>query len=382
MAHLPTFDPGFTTPPMTAALSAPAQVARMVRVEVALASASAGAGIIPTEAAGAIAAASAAVDADPEQLLAEGWRAGTPVLPLLDALRSQLSPSAAEWLHYGATSQDVIDTALVMGVADGLTLLEADLCMLAEGLHRLIAACGTTPVMARTLLQPALPTSFALRAARWLDPVLENIEEMRLTRRALPVQLGGPTGDLAAFGTAADAVVRAFADGLHLRAPDLPWHTDRQPITTTVGLVVRTARTAATIAVDLVLLAQPEIGEIKLRGGGSSSMPGKRNPIDALRAIAAADACAGTGAMVTGGRPHELERAAGGWHLEWFAVPLVLHTGAAAVAALTESVEGAEVDTARAEANVAGADLPDQTAALKLVERVQARYAEVRGRSA
>jgi 3-carboxy-cis,cis-muconate cycloisomerase len=378
--ELPTFDPGFSTPEMTAALSARARVARMLEVESALAAVSARAGIISTEAAAAIADACAEVPDEPAELLAEGWRAGTPVIPLLEAIRSRLDPSTARWVHHGATSQDIVDTALVLQVTDALALLDRDLCTLSDGLHGMITACGTATAVARTLLQPALPIPFALRAARWLDPVLRHIEDVRVARRELPVQLGGPTGDLAAFGAAASPVVRDLADQLHLRAPELPWHTDRAPITTTVGAVVRTARTAATIAVDLALLAQPEIGEVRLRAGGSSSMPGKRNPIDSVRAIAAADACAGAGAMVTGARPHELERAAGGWHVEWFAVPLVLHTGGAAVAAVAEAVAGAEVDVVRAEANAAGAAAPDQTAAFELVDRVQARYGQIRGR--
>jgi 3-carboxy-cis,cis-muconate cycloisomerase len=193
------------------------------------------------------------------------------------------------------------------------------------------------------------------------------------------VQLGGPAGDLAAYGGAAPRVVEAFAGRLALRVPDLPWHTDRTPITAVVAAVAGTARTAATIAEDLALLAQAEVGEVRMRPGGSSSMAGKRNPIDAVRALAAADACAGLAATVTGARPHELERAAGAWHTEWFAVPLVMQTAGAAVAAVGEAVAGAELDQARAAANLGAAGPPDTTAAQMLIQRVLAESEQVLG---
>jgi 3-carboxy-cis,cis-muconate cycloisomerase len=379
MTELPTFDPGFSTPALTAVFSAPARVARMLEVEGALAEAGAAAGVVPPEAASAIVAACAGVTVAADELLVEGWRAGTPVVPLLDIVRAGLDPTAAPWLHHGATSQDVIDTALVLQLRDALGLIDADLRTLAMDLRALIERDGATTVMARTLLQPAVPIPFGLRVARWMAPAVHGLRDLRAVRAALPVQLGGPAGDLAAYGDAAPRVVEAFAQRVGLRAPDLPWHTDRTPITTAVAAVAAVARTAATIAVDLALLAQAEVGEVRMRPGGSSSMPGKRNPIDAVRAVAAADACAGLAATVTGARPHELERAAGGWHTEWLAVPLAVQTAGAAVAAVGEAVAGAELDPARAAANLGAATTPDPAAALLLIQHVLVESEQVLG---
>ena len=381
MTELPTFDPGFTTPGLAAVFSASSRVARMLDVEAALAEAGAAAGVVPGEAARAIVVACADAPSDPADLLAEGWRAGTPVIPLLERVRARLDPSAAAWLHHGATSQDIVDTALVLQMKDALGLIDTDLRALAGGLARLIETVGDTIVMARTLLQPAVPIPFGLRVAHWLAPVLHGIEEIGGRWGELPVQLGGPAGDLAAYRDAAPRVVHGLAERLGLQAPALSWHTDRTPVTSVVAAVAAVARTAATIAVDLALLSQAEVGEVRLRPGGSSSMPGKRNPIDAVRAIAAADACAGLAATVTGGRPHELERAAGGWHTEWFAVPLVLQTAGAAVAATTEAATGAELDATRAAANLGGAGAPDVAAARLSIQQVLARCERILGRS-
>jgi 3-carboxy-cis,cis-muconate cycloisomerase len=384
MTELPTFDPGFTTSGLTATFSARARVARMLEVEAALGRAGAAAGVVPTEAADAIVEACTAYRAelaDPEEILAEGWRSGSPVIPLLERVRARLAPSTARWLHHGATSQDIVDTALVLQVQEALLLLTAELRSLALALRRLLDDEGDLVVMARTLLQPAAAMPFGLRVARWLAPVLRHIAELDDRRATLPVQLGGPVGDLAAYGDAGPAVQRELAVRLGLRAPDLPWHTDRGPITSVVAAVGAAARTAGTIAIDLALLAQAEVGELRMRPGGSSSMHGKRNPIDAVRALAAADACAGLAAIVTGGRPHELERAAGAWQVEWFAVPLVLQTAGAALAAVGEAVASVELDHGRAAANVGEAAPPPDAAARVMIERVLAECDRVLERS-
>lgn len=340
---LPTYDPGFSTDALTAVFSPAARVAAMCGVEAALARAGARAGVVPEEAARRIAAACADDVGDPEALLRDGWEDGTPVLPLLAHLRSRLDDEAADWLHHGATTQDVVDTAAMLQARDGLAAIRSDLVALARDLREVVEGHRTTPAEGWTFLQPAVATTVGRRAAGWLAPVVEHVRALREHASALPVQLGGPTGTLDALGEHAPAVVDGFADELGLVAPLLPWHTDRTVVDRVVASLQRVARTAATIGTDLVLLAHD--GAVRMRAGGSSSMPGKRNPIDAARAIAAAEACHGVATIVTAGRPHELERGVGGWHAEWFAVPLTFRTAGAAVEAVGRAVATLEVVT-------------------------------------
>lgn len=333
---LPRFDPGFSTDAMVRAFSPRAQVDAMCRFEAALARASGDLGILPSEVADRIAATCDAGVADPDAVLVEGWREGTPVLPLLARLREHLDEEAAGWLHHGATTQDVVDTAMVLQARMGLDALRTDLVALAGDLRTLAVEHRDTPAAAWTFLQPAVPTTMGRRVAGWLDAVVTHLVDLREVAAGLPVQLGGPSGTLDALGEHAVDMMDAVAARLELRSPGLPWHTDRTVVATMVGVLERTARTVATLGTDLALLAHD--GVVRMRAGGSSSMPGKRNPIDATRAVAATEACAGVASIVTRGRPHELERGVGGWHAEWLAVPLVFHTAGAAVEALGRAV--------------------------------------------
>lgn len=338
---LPTVDSGFSTARLTEAFAAEARVAAMCRFESGLARASASAGVVPSETADRIVKACDAGVDDAEAVLAEGWQDGTPVLPLLTRLRAGLDAEAARWLHHGATTQDVIDTAMMLQARAGLDALRADLVAVARDLRAAAVTHRDTPAAAWTFLQPAVPTTMGRRVAGWLAPVVTHLRELRETGAALPVQLGGPSGTLDALGHDALAVVEALAEDLGLVAPDLPWHTDRTVVASLVGTLERTARTLATIGTDLALLAHDGIA--RMRAGDSSSMPGKRNPIDAVRAVAAAEACAGAASVVTRGRPHELERGIGGWHAEWWAVPLVFQTAGAAAEAIRDAVGSLEV---------------------------------------
>lgn len=371
-------DPGFTTPAMAAALAPAARVAAMCRFEAALARAEAAAGLVPDEAATAIAAACDAGVGDPDAVLAEGWEVGTPVVPLLDRLRAALPAAAVRWLHHGATTQDVVDTGLVLQAREGLALLAEDLAAAAAALRDLAVSHRDTVTAGWSFLQPAEATTVGRRAAGWLDPLVRHLTTLRDVDATLPVQLGGPTGTLAALGDRGPAVVEGVAAALGLAVPRLPWHTDRTVLAELAGLLGRVAATVGKIAADLVLLAQH--GEVRMRAGGSSSMPHKRNPIDAIRAAAAAEACRGAAAMVIGARPHELERGVGGWHVEWLAVPLTLHTCAAAVAALRRAVATLEVDAAAVAAGVAR--LPDAApgpSAGTFVDAVVAAHDRLRG---
>ena len=338
-------DPGFTTDAMARVLAPEARVAAMCRFEAALARGQAHVGVVPVAVSDQIARVCAAGVGDAAAVLAEGWDAGTPVLPLLERLRAALDDEAAGWIHHGATTQDAVDTGMVLQAREALDVLRGDLVALARGLRDVAVVHRDTPAAAWTFLQPAVPTTMGRRVAGWLSPVVVHLTDLRRLTSTLPLQLGGPSGTLDALGDQAVEVVDAVAAELGLAAPELPWHTDRTVVATLVGALERTARTMATIGTDLALLAHD--GVVRMRAGGSSSMPGKRNPIDATRAVAAAEACSGVASVVTRGRPHELERAVGGWHAEWMAVPLVLHTVAAAVEATRRAVDTLEVVASR-----------------------------------
>jgi 3-carboxy-cis,cis-muconate cycloisomerase len=370
----PDFDPGFSTVAMREIWSTERRIRRLCDAEAALAAACAEVGLAPETAARAIRSSCDGFAADAVALFEDGWHAGTPLLPLLDGIRRRLEPDAARFLHFGATSQDIIDTAQVLHMRDGLVSLRASLRRIAQGLAALTERHRGDWVLARTLLRPAVPMRFGVRGARWLDPVLGHIEDIAAALPRLAVQLGGPVGDLSPFGDSGDAVVAAFARALGLAAPRMPWHTDRRPMLECASLVERTSGTAATIATDLLLLSQPEIGEVQIATGTSSSIPHKKNAIGAVRAVAAAQACHGIAAIITGAPPHELERAAGSWQAEWFALPLVFHTASAAVESAAKCVDTVTFDAARAAKNVGAMPLPDPAPGDRLVERVLERY--------
>ena len=337
----PTFDPGFSTEAMAAVLAPAARVEAICRFEAALAAASADHGVVPREIAERIVAACTDPVHDPGTVLAEGWARGTPVMPLLERLRARLDDEAARWLHHGATTQDVVDTALMLQLSEALAALRVDLVRVAHALRSIAVGHRDTPAAAWTFLQPAVPTTVGRRAAGWLQPVVTHLAQLRVLQAGLPLQLGGAAGTLDGFGDDGIGIVASVAERLGLVATTLPWHTDRTPITTVVAALERVARTMAKVGIDIGLLAHD--GAATTRAGGSTSMPGKRNPIDAIRAIAAAEACSGAASIVLRGKPHELERGLGGWHAEWLAVPLVLHTVAAAVEATADAVGSLEI---------------------------------------
>ncbi len=326
--------PGFSTDSMDTIWSADSRVAAMLAVESAVAVSQAEAGDIPGPAAEAIVEACLApVSAD---ILAEGWSAGTPVLPLLDALRSRLDESAAPHLHHCLTTQDVIDSSVMLLARATFAELSKLGTRCQGALQDSIERYGDRPAQARSFLQPASDTTFGFRAGRWLTPLDALVE--RADNARFPVQLGGLIGDRAGLS---DAVCDAVAQRLALDAAPGAWHTDRSPVVDLVRLAVDFARWAEKVAGDLALLAS--FGEVTMRGGGSTAAAGKQNPIDAMRAMAAAEACVGVTAIVTSGKPHELERGLGSWHAEWFAVPLVFMTAAAALEATGDALSSLTV---------------------------------------
>ncbi len=365
------FDPGFSTAAMTRTFSAESRVQAMCRFEAALAGAAADAGLIGGEVAAEIEQVCAVPTDDAGALLAAGWEAGTPVVVLLERLRAQLSPEGARMLHHGATTQDVVDSALMTQIREGLEVLDEGIVSVLAALRSLVIEHRETPMMGRTFLQQAQPTTFGLRVALWLEPLVRQLAELRASGPNLPVQLGGAVGNQATLGEHALAVTAGVAERLGLAVPVVPWHTDRSRLAEVVALVTRVAASAAKIGTDVAQLSQDEVGELQTRPGASSSMPGKRNPIDAIRAIAASRVCGAMAQIVTAAPPHELERGIGSWHAEWFAVPVVFQTAAAAIEAVGASVESIEVDASRMAANVGAAAEPEVLAAAgSLVDRV------------
>jgi 3-carboxy-cis,cis-muconate cycloisomerase len=340
----PSFDLGFTSPGMSEVFSAGRTVAVILEFEAALAGALFDAGLAPASAAAAIAEACAEPVGDPEEALATVWETGTPLIAIRSEIESRLDDGARKWLHYGATTQDAVDTGHMLQAREGLGLLVDGTTAVARHLRRLVQAHRNQPHMARTFLQDARPTTFGARAAGWLAPTLDHIVDLHRRRDRLAVQLGGPSGDAGSYGPAAGEVIAALSRRLDLEAPPFPWHGDRSPIWSLAGTLGSTARTMAKIAGDVSLLAQSSVGEVRVRSGGSSSMPGKRNPIDAVRAVAAATACNGFAIMLMSAPVTELDRGIGGWHAEWLALPMLFQTAAATVDAMETCLGSLEVD--------------------------------------
>src|SRR6266496_1290914 len=276
----------FSTQEMSAIFSSEAHVQGILAFEAALARAEARAGIIPQEAATVIAANCRVELFDVTALYREAAVAGTPAIPLVRMLTAQVEGDAQKFVHWGATSQDAIDTALMLQMRDGLDLL-------VEGLLGMCAACATlaeqhrhTLMAGRTLLQQALPITFGLKAARWLALATRQVHALRERReRTLAVQLGGAAGTLASLRDNGLRVVELLAEELGLPAPDLPWHTERDRVAEIASALGVVAGAMAKIAGDVVHLSQTEVGEVSEGAAPgkskSSAMPQKHNPVDA-----------------------------------------------------------------------------------------------------
>jgi 3-carboxy-cis,cis-muconate cycloisomerase len=346
--------PLFGSPAVDALLSDGAWVCAMLEVEAALAGACAGAGVVPAEAAAEIAAACREVHLDVDDLGRRALAAGNPVVPLVADLEARLSEAARPHLHRGATSQDVVDTALMLLARHALGPLLDDLAAVAAASARLAAEHRDTPMAARTLLQQALPTTFGLRCAGWMVAVDDVCRELATVReQRVAVQLGGGAGTLAALGDAGPEVMRRLAAGLGLAEPVLPWHTDRVRIAELAGALGTAAGALGKIARDVVLLSQTEVGEVaEAQGGGSSTLPQKHNPVRAVLAGAGARRAPGLVATLLAAMPQEHERAAGAWHAEWDTLRDLLRVTGGAAAHVRASLDTLRVDPARMRANL------------------------------
>lgn len=351
-----TADPAFTTPEMLRVFSAEVRVQCMLHFEAALARALARVGRVPPDIAETIVAACRVENVDVEAILRDGVGAGTPAIPLVAALRSLVDADARGYVHAGVTSQDVIDSGLMLQLDYGLELLLADLRGLGRACAGLAQDHRGTMTVARTLQQHALPMPFGLKAAQWMSAVTAQLERLQVIRADLVAQVGGAAGTLAAFGEDGLAVVEAVAEELHLGTPTLPWHADRDRVAAVVSAVGLAARAVGKIAGDVVSLMSTEIAEVAEAPasgkGTSSTMPHKRNPVDAIAARAAARLALGSVGVVVGAFEHEHERAAGAWQAEGAAVPDAFCYAAGAIRRTRAAMEGLQVDAGRMRANL------------------------------
>jgi 3-carboxy-cis,cis-muconate cycloisomerase len=382
-------------------LSDVAWLQAMLDTERALAWAQARAGLAPAAAAEAITAHCHAEAYDVAQLGRHALAAGNPVVPLVRELAARLPEHAAAYLHLGATSQDVIDTATCLVARRATEPLLTDLAATADSLADLADSHRTTLLPARTLLQQALPTTFGLTAAGWLVPVHETYLDLeRVVRTRLAVQLGGAAGTLASLAGARDSsgdrygakdgarrrdgdgprVLALLAAELGLAEPVLPWHTDRSRVAALAGALGAATGALGKVALDVALMAQTEVGEVSegpgtdgAGRGGSSTLPHKRNPVGAVLVTAAARRAPGLVATLLATMPQEHQRAAGAWHAEWETLRELLHlTGGAAAHARTLAV-GLRVVPGRMRENL------DRTGGLLMAESVASRLAPALG---
>jgi len=354
------YDPLFTTDRFAELFGDRVTLQRMLDVEAALARAEAAAGVIPASAVGAIAAQCDAAGFDLAAIGRAAGLAGNVAIPLVKALTAKVKVAdaeAARFVHWGATSQDIIDTGLVLQLREALDLLDADLARLSTATARLADAHRATPMMGRTWLQQALPTTFGLKVAGWHDALLRHRARLaELRPRALVVQFGGAAGTLASLGSAGAEVADRLADELGLGRCALPWHGQRDRIIEVAGFAALLTGTLGKFARDWSLLMQTEIGEVFEPAapgkGGSSTMPHKRNPVGAAVVLHAANRAPALVAGLYAAMVQEHERGLGGWHAEWQPLAELLQITAGALARCCETVEGMEVDAQRMRANI------------------------------
>jgi 3-carboxy-cis,cis-muconate cycloisomerase len=356
----------------------------MLDFEAALARAEGRVRVIPKKAAAAIASCCKAELIDSEAIARAAPSGGNTAIPLvkqLTALVARDNAEAARFVHWGATSQDAIDTGLVLQLKAVLPLIEADLKRLSDALAALAKKHRKTAQVGRTWLQQALPVTFGLKAAGWLDGVERQRARLReLPARLFVVQFGGAAGTLAALGPKGLEVAAALAEELKLGLPDMPWHGQRDRFAeaaTVFGLVIGTL---GKIARDVSLLMQTEIGEaLEPAGegrGGSSTMPHKRNPVACASVLAAAARAPGlVSTMLTAMAP-EHERGLGGWQAEWVVLPELAILAGGAARSMAETMAGLEINAVRMAENLG------RTKGLILAEAVQMALGAKLGRLA
>ena len=287
---------------------------------------------------------------DPRTLAIDAVAGGNPIIPLVGWLRTRLGPDTARWVHHGATSQDIVDTALMLIGADVARQIDADLTTAAELLAQLTVDTRSVPMAARTLSQPAMPTTLGMRACGWLAGIHDAVRALR-DRLPLPASLGGPVGTAAAYGDAGPAVVDALAAGLGLRAPVRSWHTRRTPVIELATALTVVTGMCGKIAADVLAMAQ--IGEAhEGTAGRSSSMAHKANPVRSVLVASAARQAPALLAVLAASATAEQERPAGAWHSEWQPLRMLLRVAGGAAAHTVDLIQAARFDHAAMRRNL------------------------------
>jgi 3-carboxy-cis,cis-muconate cycloisomerase len=371
----------FADAEMEAIFSDRAALQGMLDFEAALARAEIEAGVVPAAALPAIEAACRAELYDIAAIGRAATLAGNPAIPLVKALTARVAasdPEAAKWVHYGATSQDVIDSGHAGQYGAAQTLILARLARLAKALAALAERHRHTPMIGRTFLQHAVPISFGVKAAQWLDPLVTFHDHCQIWGQPAH-QLGGAAGTLASLGDKAAAVLAAFAKAMpSIGATETPWHTQRSDIALIAAQLGILTGHLGKIALDVALMAQTEIGELaepEAPGkGGSSAMPHKRNPVLCTLILAASKRTPGLVATMLACLPQEHERALGGWHAEWPTLRELFLVAGSALAQTVTLIEGLQVFPDAMARNL------DLTNGLVMAERVSLALAANLGR--
>ncbi|MFF9813312.1 3-carboxy-cis,cis-muconate cycloisomerase [Streptomyces sp. NPDC014006] len=373
--------PGWFGSPAAAATNDAAFLRALLDAEAALTRAQAALGLAPREAAAAVTDAASDRGAfDIASLAARARGGGNPVIPLVADLTKAVGEEYGPYVHRGATSQDIMDTAAMLVAARALGLVLADLTRTERELARLAAEHRDTPMPGRTLTQHAVPTTFGLKAAGWRSLVLDARDRVTAVRDALPAQLGGAAGTLAAFtaygAEDATALPAQYACELGLRAPLLPWHTLRTPVADLAGCLAFTAGALGKAAADVLTLSRTEIAEVaEGSGGGSSAMPHKANPVRATLVASAARRAPQLAATLYGAMAAEDERPAGAWHAEWEPLRDLLRLVGGAAREAAELAENLRVAPDAMRAHL------DLTHGLIVSERLSAELAPLLGRA-
>jgi 3-carboxy-cis,cis-muconate cycloisomerase len=369
----------FGSAAMCALFTDDAMVQRYLDVEAALARAQAKVGIVPPEAAQAITAVAEVGRIDWERLSARTQIVGYPILPLVEQLSDWAEDGLGQWCHWGATTQDIMDTADVLQIRDALDLISTDLDGVAAALVTLAETYADTPMAGRSHLQHALPVSFGYKAATWLAGIDRHRARLaELRPRVEVVSFAGAAGTLASLGDNGLATQEALAGELGLAQPDITWHTIRDGFAEVTGFLALVAASLGKIGYDIMLMMQTEIGEVlepyQPGRGASSTMPQKRNPISSELMLAAAKIVREQHSLMLDALVQDHERATGQWHVEWQALPTAFIVASGGLSAAREVLEGLEVrpETMRR--------VLDATGGLIVAEAVMMRLASALGR--
>ncbi|MGE5539401.1 MAG: 3-carboxy-cis,cis-muconate cycloisomerase [Gemmatimonas sp.] len=369
----------FGTEPMRAVFADEALVARYLEVEAALARAEARLGIIPERAAAEISAKADLSIIDMARLRRETERVGYPILPLVRQIAERCADGLGEYAHWGATTQDIMDCAVVLQVRDALALVESDLAAIGEALAKLARRHRTATMAGRTHLQHALPITFGYKAAVWLAAIdRHRVRLAELRPRALVAEFGGAAGTLASLGDKGLDVRRELANELKLAEPAITWHVMRDGLAEVVTFLGLVTGTVGKIATDIMLMMQNEVAEafepFAPGRGASSTMPQKRNPISCELILACGKGVRQQVALMLDAMVQDHERATGPWHAEWLAMPESFLLTASALHQARFLLEGLEIDDKRMRANL------DLTGGLIVAEAVMMALAPKLGR--